>query len=42
MFEPTAKIIADSVNPIGDRLTTFVLTCHRMIHSEFMIGINYL
>jgi thymidylate synthase ThyX len=35
-FQPSAKIIADSVNPCGDRLTTFVLTYHRMIHSEFM------
>ena len=36
MFYPIAKIIADSINPSGDRLTTFVLTYHRMIHSEFM------
>lgn len=36
MFQPQAKIIADSVTPNGDRLTTFVLTYHRMIHSEFM------
>lgn len=36
MFQPSAKIIADSVNPKGDRLTTFVFTYHRMIHSEFM------
>jgi len=36
MFQPKAEIIADSVNVIGDRLTTFVLTYHRMIHSEFM------
>jgi thymidylate synthase ThyX len=36
MFQPQAKIIADSVNPCGDRLTTFVLTYHRMIHSEVM------
>lgn len=36
MFQPSAKIIADSVNVLGDRLTTFVLTYHRMIHSEFM------
>ena len=36
MFEPTAEIIADSVNQSGDRLTTFVLTYHRFIHSEFM------
>jgi len=36
MFQPSAKIIADSVNECGDRLTTFVLTYHRFIHSEFM------
>lgn len=36
MFQPQATIIADSVNPCGDRLTTFILTYHRMIHSEFM------
>jgi thymidylate synthase ThyX len=35
-FQPTAKIIADSINECGDRLTTFVLKYHRMIHSEFM------
>lgn len=35
-FKPTAKVICDSVNPNGDRMTTFVLTYHRMIHSEFM------
>ena len=35
-FQPSAKIIADSLNPCGDRLTTFVLTYHRMIHSEFL------
>jgi len=36
MFQPRAEIIADSINLQGDRLTTFVLTYHRMIHSEFM------
>jgi len=36
MFQPQAAIITDSVNLAGDRLTTFVLTYHRMIHSEFM------
>ena len=35
-FYPTANIIADSINGCGDRLTTFVLTYHRFIHSEFM------
>jgi thymidylate synthase ThyX len=32
----TAKIIKDSKNPWGKRLTTFVLTYPRFIHSEFM------
>jgi thymidylate synthase ThyX len=36
MFQPQSAIIADSINESGDRLTTFVLTYHRMIHSEFM------
>jgi thymidylate synthase ThyX len=36
MFQPQAEVIADSINAAGDRLTTFVLTYHRMIHSEFM------
>lgn len=36
MFKPQAKIIADSVNVMGDRLTTFELTYHRYIHSEVM------
>lgn len=31
-----AKIVCDSVAPSGVRLTTFVLTYPRMIHSEFM------
>ena len=35
-FQPSAKVICDSVNPSGDRLTTFVLTYHRLVHSEFM------
>lgn len=32
----TAKVVADSVNPSGSRITTFVLTYPRFIHSEFM------
>lgn len=32
----TAKIIADSVNPAGSRLTTMQLRYPRFIHSEFM------
>jgi len=31
-----ASIIADSVNPNGDRVTTFLLTYPRFIHSELM------
>ncbi len=36
MFQPQATVIADSVNSNSDRLTTFALTYHRMIHSEVM------
>jgi thymidylate synthase ThyX len=32
----SAKIIADSINPDGVRITTFVLTYPRLIHSEFL------
>lgn len=32
----TSEIIADSLNPNGDRLTTFVLEYPRYIHSELM------
>lgn len=35
MTEPSAKIIADSVNPNGDRLTTMEITTHRFVLSEF-------
>lgn len=35
MFQPTAKIIADSVNPNGDRLTTFEINLHRYVLAEF-------
>jgi len=31
-----AQIIADSINPVGDRITTFILTYPRIIHSEFL------
>ncbi len=30
-----AKIIADSLNPQGDRLTTFIVTFPRIILAEF-------
>lgn len=32
----TARVIADSVNPAGVRLTTFEIEVHRLIWSEFM------
>lgn len=32
----SAEIIADSINPVGDRITTFELTYPRMVHAEFM------
>jgi thymidylate synthase ThyX len=34
MFQPSAKIIADSVNICGDRLTTFEVKFHRFILPE--------
>jgi thymidylate synthase ThyX len=36
MFQPSAEIIADSVNPWGTRLTTFLLTYPRFIHAEML------
>lgn len=36
MTEFVAKIIADSINPNKDRVTTFLLTYPRFIHSEIM------
>lgn len=35
-FYPTAKVIADSISPAGDRLTTMQWTYSRRIHSEVM------
>lgn len=32
----TAKILADSINVLGDRITTFELVYPRFIHAEFM------
>lgn len=32
----TAKILLDSVNPTGNRLTTWILTYPRFIHAEFL------
>jgi thymidylate synthase ThyX len=32
----TAKILLDSVNPMGNRITTWILTYPRFIHAEFM------
>lgn len=35
MFQPKAEIIADSVNEVGDRLTTFEIKLHRYVLAEF-------
>ena len=35
MFQPSAKIICDSVNPYGDRITTFEIKLHRYVLAEF-------
>lgn len=32
----SAKVIADSISPVGKRITTFALTYPRFIHAEFM------
>lgn len=32
----SAKIIEDSINPYGERITTWILTYPRFIHAEFM------
>lgn len=34
MFKPSVKIIADSVNKVGDRLTTFEIKLHRFVLAE--------
>ena len=34
IFQPSAKIIADSVNPCGDRITTFEIKLHRFVLAE--------
>lgn len=34
MFQPSAKVICDSVNPLGDRLTTMIIQFHRFILPE--------
>ena len=37
MFQPTAKVICDSLNVMtGDRLTTMIIKYHRYIHSEIL------
>ena len=36
MTKISAKIIADSINPQGHRITSFILTYPRMIHGELM------
>lgn len=35
MFQPSAKVIADSINPEGNRLTTLEVEIHRFVLSEF-------
>lgn len=35
MTVPSAKIIADSITPEGDRLTTMEIVCHRFVLAEF-------
>lgn len=35
MTEPAARIVADSINENGDRLTTFEVTFHRFVLAEF-------
>jgi thymidylate synthase ThyX len=32
----TAKILLDSINPVGNRITSWILTYPRFIHAEFM------
>lgn len=34
-FTPSAKVIADSITPFGDRLTTIEVTLHRFMLAEF-------
>lgn len=36
MKQTTAKVLADSINPWGKRITTFELEYPRLVHSEFM------
>lgn len=36
MTKISAKIVADSINPQGDRITSFILTYPRIIHGELM------
>jgi thymidylate synthase ThyX len=31
-----SEIICDSLNPVGDRLTTFIFEYPRFVHAEFM------
>ena len=35
MFQPSARVIADSVTPNGDRITTFEIKLHRYVLAEF-------
>ena len=34
-MEPSAKVIADSISPVGHRVTTIEVTMHRMVLAEF-------
>lgn len=34
-FKPTAKVILDSISPVGDRLTTIEVSLHRYVLAEF-------
>ena len=36
MNKINAKIVADSINPQGNRITSFILTYPRIIHGELM------
>lgn len=35
MGEPSAKVVLDSISPLGDRLTTMEVVMHRFVLSEF-------
>lgn len=35
MTEPSARVIADSISPLGHRVTTFEVVMHRFVLAEF-------